>query len=64
MGVAFNTMPELWPNTVVSCIQSMRSASQSTAVRRYWKTDSLAFKHLSLSTYCIVVPIEFIIAKY
>ncbi|XP_064386855.1 importin-13-like isoform X2 [Halichondria panicea] len=28
VGVAFNTMPDLWPNTVVSCVQSLRSATQ------------------------------------
>ena len=32
VGVAFNTMPERWPNTVVTSIQTLRRATQDVPV--------------------------------
>ena len=34
VGVAFQTMPEQWPNTVVSCIHSLKKACQEFQVQR------------------------------
>ena len=34
VGVAFNTMPEQWPNTVVTSIQTLRRATQDVPVRK------------------------------
>ena len=36
VGVAFNTMPERWPNTVVTSIQTLRRATQDVPVYT-WK---------------------------
>ena len=32
VGVAFNTMPERWPNAVVTSIQTLRRATQDVPV--------------------------------
>lgn len=32
VGMAFNTMPEQWPNTVVTCIHTLRKATQEVPV--------------------------------
>ena len=33
VALAFQTMPDVWPNTVVSCIHTLRSTTQATPVR-------------------------------
>ena len=32
VGVAFNTMPEHWPNTIVTSIQTLKRATQDVQV--------------------------------
>lgn len=32
VGLAFQTMPDVWPNTVVSCIHTLRSTTQAIPV--------------------------------
>ena len=33
VALAFQTMPDVWPNTIVSCIHTLRSTTQATPVR-------------------------------
>ena len=34
VALAFQTMPDVWPNTIVSCIHTLRSTTQATPVRK------------------------------
>jgi hypothetical protein len=42
VGVAFNTMPERWPNTVVTSIQTLRRATQDVQV--YYTRKGCGFR--------------------
>ena len=43
VGVAFNTMPEQWPNTIVTSIHTLRKATQDVPVSgEVWSVSILS----------------------